>query len=129
MTIQKCLNYFQTFRSVTLTTKLKVWNHTFHQTFYLILQTTFKYELVEELKFALKFSGDVKPVKRPSKTVDGSTENIADIEGKDELKSLKSLKSNLSGRSTSTHRTHHSHSSRHSSMGLSVAFAKRRSYS
>ncbi|XP_028173810.1 glutamate receptor ionotropic, kainate 3-like [Ostrinia furnacalis] len=85
--------------------------------------TTFKYELVEELKFALKFSGDVKPVKRPEKT-DGSQEALAEAEKKDEIKSLKSL----SRRSTSTHKSHHSHSSRHSPRDLSVAFAKRREY-
>ncbi|KAL0880160.1 hypothetical protein ABMA27_002631 [Loxostege sticticalis] len=88
--------------------------------------TTFKYELVEELKFALKFSGDVKPVKRPQKTMEGSFEALAEAEGKDEVKSLKS---HQSGRSTSTHKTHHSHSSRHSSRGLSVAFARQREYS
>ncbi|CAH0752640.1 unnamed protein product [Diatraea saccharalis] len=87
--------------------------------------TTFKYELIEELKFALKFSGDVKPVKRPPKTDDGSAQVLADPEAKDEIKSLKS---HFSGRSTSTHKTHHSHSSKHSSNGLSVAFARRREY-
>lgn len=87
-------------------------------------QTTFKYELVEELKFALKFSGNIKPVKRPQKTpVDGSFEALAKAEGKDDIRSLHSI------RSTDTRRTHHSHSSRHSSRSLSVAFAKRRSYS
>nr|WCF43354.1 chemosensory receptor iGluR6 [Spodoptera frugiperda] len=86
--------------------------------------TTFKYELVEELKFALKFSGNIKPVKRPQKTpVDGSFEALAKAEGKDDIRSLHSI------RSTDTRRTHHSHSSRHSSRSLSVAFAKRRSYS
>ncbi|CAH0720017.1 unnamed protein product, partial [Brenthis ino] len=89
--------------------------------------TTFKYELIEELKFALKFSGDIKPVKRPTKTESGSAEKLAELtEGKDEIRSLKSLGS---GKSTDTHKTHHSHSSRHSSGGLSVAFARRREYS
>ncbi|CAK1585397.1 unnamed protein product [Parnassius mnemosyne] len=87
--------------------------------------TTFKYELVEELKFALKFNGDIKPVKRPSR-VQGSTETLADVEAKDEVKSLPSIRS---GRSSDTHRTHHSHSSKHSSSGLSVAFARRRKFS
>ncbi|CAH2047187.1 unnamed protein product, partial [Iphiclides podalirius] len=87
--------------------------------------TTFKYELIEELKFALKFSGDIKPVKRPPKD-DGSAETLAEAEKKDEVRSLRSLRS---GRSTDTHRTHRSHSSRHSSRSLSVAFAKRREYS
>ncbi|XP_075975445.1 glutamate receptor ionotropic, kainate 3-like [Anticarsia gemmatalis] len=86
-------------------------------------QTTFKYELVEELKFALRFSGSEKPVKRPPKTVDGSAEELAKAEGKDEVRSLKSV------RSTDTHRTHRSHGSRHSSRSLSVAFARRREYS
>ncbi|CAH4033917.1 glutamate receptor ionotropic, kainate 3-like [Pieris brassicae] len=85
--------------------------------------TTFKYELIEELKFALKFSGDIKPVKRPPKTND-SSEALAE-EGKDEVRSLKSVRS---GRSTDTRRTTHSHSSKHSSGGLSVAFARRREY-
>lgn len=93
----------------------------------LFSQTTFKYELIEELKFALKFSGDIKPVKRPTKTETGSAEQLAELtEGKDEIRSLKSLGS---GKSTDTHRTHHSHNSRHSSGGLSVAFARRREYS
>ncbi|XP_072932713.1 glutamate receptor ionotropic, kainate 3-like [Epargyreus clarus] len=86
--------------------------------------TTFKFELVEELKFALKFSGDIKPVKRASKS-EGSAEAL-NAEGKDEIKSLKSIRS---GMSSDTHRTHHSHSSRHSSSELSVAFARRREYS
>ncbi|KAG6450834.1 hypothetical protein O3G_MSEX006792 [Manduca sexta] len=86
--------------------------------------TTFKYELIEELKFALTFSGNVKPVKRNLK--DGSSEALAEAERKDEIRSLKSIRS---GRSTDTHRTHHSHGSRHSSRSLSVAFAKRREYS
>ncbi|CAG4929969.1 unnamed protein product [Colias eurytheme] len=84
--------------------------------------TTFKYELIEELKFALKFSGDIKPVKRPQRAL-GSAEALAEQEGKDEVKSLKSIRS---GRSTDTHRTQHSRNSRHSS--LSVAFARRREY-
>ncbi|XP_026733766.1 glutamate receptor ionotropic, kainate 3-like isoform X1 [Trichoplusia ni] len=89
--------------------------------------TTFKYELVEELKFALKFSGNIKPVKRPQKAnIDSSFESLAKAEGKDEIRSLHSIRS---GKSIDTHRTHHSHSSRHSSRSLSVAFAKRRSYS
>ncbi|XP_045449719.1 glutamate receptor ionotropic, kainate 3-like [Melitaea cinxia] len=87
--------------------------------------TTFKYELIEELKFALKFSGDIKPVKRPPKS-GGSTEPFTDMEGKDEITSLRSIRS---GRSTDTHRTNHSHKSRHSSRELSVAFARRREYS
>ncbi|CAH2084754.1 unnamed protein product [Euphydryas editha] len=87
--------------------------------------TTFKYELIEELKFALKFSGDIKPVKRPPKS-NGSAEPLADLEAKDEITSLRSIRS---GRSTDTHRTHHSHTSKHSSGGLSVAFARRREYS
>ncbi|KAL4716092.1 hypothetical protein ACJJTC_013869 [Scirpophaga incertulas] len=90
--------------------------------------TSFKYELVEELKFVIKFSGEVKPVKRPPKTDDGSAEALAEAEGKDEIKSLRS---HYSIKSTSTQRTHHSHSSRHSSNGLnslSIAFAKRREY-
>lgn len=81
---------------------------------------------MEELKFALKFSGTVKPVKRKLKTDDGSEEALAAVEGKDEIMSLPSIRS---GRSTSTHKTCHSHSSRHSSRSLAVAFAKRRSYS
>ncbi|XP_041979925.1 glutamate receptor ionotropic, kainate 3-like [Aricia agestis] len=85
--------------------------------------TTFKYELIEELKFAVMFSGDIKPVKRPSKT-SSSAEALAESEAKDDITSLKSIGS---GRSTDTHRTHHSHSSKHSS-GLSVAFARRREY-
>ncbi|KPJ00080.1 hypothetical protein RR46_00250 [Papilio xuthus] len=85
--------------------------------------TTFKFELIEELKFALKFSGDIKPVKRHQKSQD-SSDSIAEAEAKDEIKSLRSIKS---GRSTDTNRTHHSHSSKHS--GLSMAFAKRREYS
>ncbi|XP_047025434.1 glutamate receptor ionotropic, kainate 3-like [Helicoverpa zea] len=85
--------------------------------------TTFKYELIEELKFALKFSGHIKPVKRPQKAIEGSFEALAKAEGKDDIRSLHSI------RSCDTHRTHHSHSSRHSSRSLSVAFAKRRSYS
>lgn len=89
-------------------------------------QTTFKEELIEELKFALKFSGNVKPVKRKLKPVDGSDEAFAEAEGKDEILSLPSIRS---GRSTSTHKTCHSHSSRHSNRSLAVAFAKRRSYS
>ncbi|CAH0586965.1 unnamed protein product [Chrysodeixis includens] len=89
--------------------------------------TTFKYELIEELKFALKFSGNIKPVKRPQKAnIDSSFESLAKAEGKDEIRSLHSIHS---GKSIDTHRTHHSHSSRHSSRSLSVAFAKRRSYS
>ncbi|CAG9562717.1 unnamed protein product [Danaus chrysippus] len=87
--------------------------------------TTFKYELIEELKFALTFNGDIKPVKRPTKENDGSFEALAELEAKDEIKSLHSIKS---GRSTDTHRTHHSHGSKHSSGGLSVAFARRREY-
>ncbi|XP_068617322.1 glutamate receptor ionotropic, kainate 2-like [Battus philenor] len=87
--------------------------------------TTFKFELIEELKFALKFSGDVKPVKRPAKD-EGSSETLAEAEGKDEVRSLHSIRS---GKSSDSHRTHHSHSSRHSSGGLSMAFAKRREYS
>ncbi|CAG9133262.1 unnamed protein product [Plutella xylostella] len=86
-------------------------------------QTTFQYELVEELKFALTFSGDVKPVRR--RPTEGSSEALADDpEAKDELKSLRSV------RSSDTHRTHHSHShsSRHSSRSQSVAFARMRSY-
>ncbi|KAI5645988.1 ligand-gated ion channel domain-containing protein [Phthorimaea operculella] len=74
--------------------------------------TTFKYELVEELKFALKFQGDVKPVKRPNKTV-GDEEALADADAadvpKDELadelgslRSARTVKSGRSGRSTST---------------------------
>ncbi|XP_049872669.1 glutamate receptor ionotropic, kainate 3-like [Pectinophora gossypiella] len=90
-------------------------------------KTTFKYELVEELKFALKFSGDVKPVKRPPKTADGSEEALNE-EAKDELGSLKSARTIHSGRSTSTKRSSHSHCSRHSPSDLSVAFAKRRQY-
>lgn len=90
------------------------------------LQTTFSFELIEELKFALKFSGDIKPVRRLTKTETGSAEQLAELEGKDEIRSLKSLGS---AKSTDTHRTHHSHSSRHSSGGLSVAFARRRQYS
>ncbi|CAK1555308.1 unnamed protein product [Leptosia nina] len=86
--------------------------------------TTFKYELIEELKFALKFSGDIKPVKRPPKSND-SSEALAELEGKDEVKSLRSFRS---GRSTDTRKTAHSHSSKHSSGGLSVAFARRREY-
>lgn len=86
-------------------------------------ETTFKYELVEELKFAIKFSGNVKPVNRPAKTVEGSAEALAKSEGKDEVRSLRSIKSS---KSNSTHRTNHSHSSRHSS--LSIAFARRREY-
>ncbi|KPJ19819.1 Glutamate receptor, ionotropic kainate 2 [Papilio machaon] len=85
--------------------------------------TTFKFELIEELKFALKFSGDTKPVKRHQKA-QGSSDSLAEAEAKDEIKSLRSIKS---GRSTDTNRTHHSHSSKHS--GLSMAFAKRREYS
>ncbi|XP_026748816.2 glutamate receptor ionotropic, kainate 3-like [Galleria mellonella] len=88
--------------------------------------TTFKEELIEELKFALKFSGDVKPVKRPTKSDEGSAEALAEVEKKDEVRSLRSIRS---GRSTSTRMTCHSHSSRHSSGGLSIAFAKRRDYS
>ncbi|XP_013191596.2 glutamate receptor ionotropic, kainate 3 [Amyelois transitella] len=93
--------------------------------------TTFRYELVEELKFALKFSGDVKPVKRSPKTNDGSAEVLAEqeAEGKDEVRSLRSIKS---GRSLSSRRTATSHSSshhsRHSLSPLSIAFAKRRQY-
>ncbi|CAH2241762.1 jg16326 [Pararge aegeria aegeria] len=83
--------------------------------------TTFKYELIEELKFALKFSGDIKPVKRPPK----DTSDEMDLEKKDEIMSLRSLRS---ARSSGTHRTHHSHSSRHSSSDMSVAFARRREY-
>lgn len=89
------------------------------------MQTTFKYELIEELKFALTFNGDIKPVKRPTKESGGSFEALAELEAKDEIKSLHSIKS---GRSTDTHHTHHSHGSRHSSGGLSVAFARRREY-
>ncbi|XP_046977860.1 glutamate receptor ionotropic, kainate 3-like [Vanessa cardui] len=88
--------------------------------------TTFKYELVEELKFALKFNGDIKPLKRPPKTDSGSAEALADLEGKDEITSLRSLRS---AKSSDSHRTHHSHTSKHSSGGLSVAFARRREYS
>ncbi|XP_063363019.1 glutamate receptor ionotropic, kainate 3-like [Cydia amplana] len=90
-------------------------------------KTTFKYELVEELKFALKFSGDVKPVKRPAKTDESpEADAAAEAEGKDELRSLRSL----SVRSASTRRSRsHSHSSRHSPSDLSVQFAKRRRYS
>ncbi|XP_045769829.1 glutamate receptor ionotropic, kainate 3-like isoform X1 [Maniola jurtina] len=86
--------------------------------------TTFKYELIEELKFALKFSGDIKPVKRPQREASEDAEKV-DLERKDELMSLRSLRSE---RSSDTHRTHHSHgSSRHSPM--SIAFARRREYS
>ncbi|KAJ8716643.1 hypothetical protein PYW07_003270 [Mythimna separata] len=86
--------------------------------------TTFRYELVEELKFVIKFRGNIKPVKRnQKKSIEGSFEALAKAEGKDDIRSLHSI------RSTETHRTHHSHSSRHSSRSLSVAFAKRRSYS
>ncbi|XP_062531182.1 glutamate receptor ionotropic, kainate 3 isoform X2 [Bombyx mori] len=89
-------------------------------------RTTFKFELIEELKFVIKFSGSVKPVNRVQKQ-EGSLENLAEVaEGKDEIRSLRSIRS---GRSTDTRRTHHSHSSRHSSRSLSVAFAKRREYS
>lgn len=92
----------------------------------IFLQTTFKFELIEELKFVIKFSGSVKPVNRVQKQ-EGSLENLAEVaEGKDEIRSLRSIRS---GRSTDTRRTHHSHSSRHSSRSLSVAFAKRREYS
>ncbi|XP_053605086.1 uncharacterized protein LOC128672163 [Plodia interpunctella] len=91
--------------------------------------TTFRYELVEELKFALKFSGDVKPVKRPQKTIEENAQVLAETEGKDEVRSLRSIKS---GRSTASRRTCTSHSSRHSKHSLSplsIAFAKRRQYS
>ncbi|XP_047990259.1 glutamate receptor ionotropic, kainate 3-like [Leguminivora glycinivorella] len=90
-------------------------------------KTAFKYELVEELKFALKFSGDVKPVKRPAKTDESPGADVpAEAEGKDELRSLRSL----SVRSASTRRSRsHSHSSRHSPSDLSVQFARRRRYS
>nr|AXF48870.1 ionotropic receptor IR39 [Lobesia botrana] len=92
-------------------------------------KTTFKYELVEELKFAIKFSGDVKPVKRPAKTDESPEAEVladAEAEGKDELRSLRS---GMSCRSTSTLRTCHSHSSRHSPSDLSVKFARLRRYS
>ncbi|XP_050679076.1 glutamate receptor ionotropic, kainate 2-like isoform X2 [Leptidea sinapis] len=85
-------------------------------------KTTFKYELIEELKFAIKFNGDIKPVKRPPK-MSGSVEALAEEEAKDEVRSLRSI------RSSDTNKTHHSHRSRHSSSSLSVAFARRRDYS
>nr|QZH55028.1 ionotropic glutamate receptor 6 [Achelura yunnanensis] len=89
--------------------------------------TTFKYELIEELKFALKFNGDIKPVKRPkSSDMTSSAEALAEAEGKDEVRSLPSIRS---GRSSDTNKTHHSHSSRHSPSDLSIAFARRREYS
>ncbi|VVD05443.1 unnamed protein product, partial [Leptidea sinapis] len=53
-------------------------------------KTTFKYELVEELKFAIKFNGDIKPVKRPPK-MSGSVEALAEEEAKDEVRSLRSI--------------------------------------
>ncbi|KAI8421752.1 hypothetical protein MSG28_009716 [Choristoneura fumiferana] len=58
-------------------------------------KTTFKYELVEELKFAIKFNGDIKPVKRPAKSDDTSSAEAlaeAEVEGeiKDEVRSLRS---------------------------------------
>ncbi|KAJ2951076.1 hypothetical protein O0L34_g5456 [Tuta absoluta] len=100
--------------------------------------TTFKYELVEELKFALKFQGDVKPVKRPSKS-DGDEEALADAadipkdELADELGSLRSARAVKSGRSSrstsSTCSSLHSHCSRHSkSSDMAVQFARRRKY-
>lgn len=88
---------------------------------------------MQELKFALKFSGDVKPVKRPPKIDKSSSEALADVketeEAKDEVGSLLSARTLRSGKSTSTHASSHSHSSRHTSQSLSIAFAKRRKYS
>ncbi|XP_073955278.1 glutamate receptor ionotropic, kainate 3-like [Choristoneura fumiferana] len=94
-------------------------------------KTTFKYELVEELKFAIKFNGDIKPVKRPAKSDDtSSAEALAEAEVEGEIKDeVRSLRSALSGRSTDSRRTCHSHSSRHSASSLSVALARRRKYS
>ncbi|CAB3226816.1 unnamed protein product [Arctia plantaginis] len=75
-------------------------------------QTTFKYELIEELKFVIKFSGSIKPVKRQSKSEDGSQ-----ILTKEDVGSIKSAKSSHS------HRSHRS--SRHSSVKLSDSFGKK----
>lgn len=77
-----------------------------------LFQTTFKYELIEELKFVIKFSGSIKPVKRQTKSDDGS-----EILVKDDVGSIRSAKS------TNSHRSHRS--SRNSSVKLSDSFAKK----
>lgn len=75
----------------------------------------------------------MKPVKRPSKTDESSSEDFVDVkereEAKDEIGSLLSARTLRSGKSTSTHGSGHSHCSRHTSRSLSIAFAKRRKYS